>query len=75
VFAAFFSRIYDILSIRTFGSSAAGFKPWFPKTAVLGGLLASLFFVVTISFMITTTGIGEASAGGFPSDRPTDSSW
>jgi hypothetical protein len=25
-----------------------------------------LFFVVTISFMITTTGIGEASAGGFP---------
>jgi hypothetical protein len=28
--------------------------------------VASLFFVVTISFMITTTGIGEASAGGFP---------
>jgi uncharacterized membrane protein YkgB len=36
------------------------------RGAVLGGLLASLFFVVTISFMITTPGIGEASAGGFP---------
>ena len=34
-------------------------KPWFPKAAVIGGLLAALFFVVTISFMITTSGIGE----------------
>ncbi|MGV0768302.1 DUF417 family protein, partial [Mycolicibacterium sp. XJ647] len=40
--------------------------PWFPKAAVLGGLIASLFFVTTLSTMITTPGIGEASAGGFP---------
>ena len=37
-----------------------------PEGSLLDGLLAPLFFVVTISFMITTPGIGEASAGGFP---------
>ena len=31
-----------------------------------GGIFASLFFVTTLSFMITTPGTGEASAGGFP---------
>jgi uncharacterized membrane protein YkgB len=73
VFAAFFSWIYHLMSISTFGRFLGSFellaaallalKPWFPKAAgaaVLGGLLASLFFVVTISFMITTPGIGEA---------------
>ena len=52
------------MSISTFGRFLGSFellaaallalKPWFPKVAVLGGLLASLIFVVTISFMITT---------------------
>jgi uncharacterized membrane protein YkgB len=41
-------------------------KPWSPKAAVVGGMLAALFFVGTLSFMITTPGIGEESAGGFP---------
>jgi uncharacterized membrane protein YkgB len=64
------------MSIRTFGrllgslelftAALLALKPWFPKASVLGGLIASLFFVNTLSFMITTPGIGEASAGGFP---------
>ena len=72
----FMSWIYDIMSISTFGRLLGSFelftavllalKPWYPKPAILGGLLASLFFVTTLSFMITTPGIGEASAGGFP---------
>ncbi len=33
---------------------------------MVGGIVASLFFVITLSFMITTPGVGEASAGGFP---------
>jgi uncharacterized membrane protein YkgB len=33
---------------------------------VVGGIIASLFFVTTLSFMVTTPGVGEASAGGFP---------
>jgi uncharacterized membrane protein YkgB len=72
----FESWIYHIMSISTFGRLLGSFellaaallalKPWFPKASILGGLLASLFFLNTLSFMITTPGIGEASAGGFP---------
>jgi uncharacterized membrane protein YkgB len=72
----FESWIFDIMSIRTFGrllgslelftAVLIALKPWFPKASVLGGLMSSLFFVNTLSFMITTPDIGEASAGGFP---------
>jgi uncharacterized membrane protein YkgB len=72
----FMSWIYDIISIRAWGrlngsielltAALLAVKPWFPKASVLGGIFASLFFVTTLSFMITTPGIGEASAGGFP---------
>jgi len=41
-------------------------KPWSPKLSVLGGALALVFFSGTLSFMLSTPGIGEASAGGFP---------
>jgi reactive chlorine resistance protein C len=37
-----------------------------PKAGALGGLFASGTFIVTLSFMFTTPGIFEASAGGFP---------
>ena len=70
------SWIYHIMSISAFGrllglaelltAALLALKPWFPRASILGGLLASLFFVSTLSFMITTPGIGEASAGGFP---------
>jgi uncharacterized membrane protein YkgB len=72
----FMSWLYDFMSIRTFGRLLGSFelltaallalKPWYPKPAILGGLLACLFFLNTLSFMITTPGIGEATAGGFP---------
>jgi uncharacterized membrane protein YkgB len=70
------SWIYHIMSISAFGrilgsvelvtAALLALKPWFPKASVLGGLFASLFFLNTLSFMITTPGIGEASAGGLP---------
>jgi uncharacterized membrane protein YkgB len=72
----FMSWIYDIMSVSAWGrvngtielitAVLLAVKPWFPKASVVGGILASLFFVVTLSFMITTPGISEASAGGFP---------
>jgi reactive chlorine resistance protein C len=72
----FLSWMYDIMSIDTFGrlngsvelitAALLAVKPWFPKASVVGGIFASLFFVITLSFMITTPGVGEASAGGFP---------
>lgn len=67
---------YNIMSIDAFGrlngsielatAALLAVKPWFPKASILGGIFASLFFVTTLSFMITTPGVGEASAGGFP---------
>jgi uncharacterized membrane protein YkgB len=70
------SWVYDIMSIDAFGrlngsielitAALLAVKPWFPKVSVVGGIFASLFFVTTLSFMITTPGVGEASAGGFP---------
>jgi reactive chlorine resistance protein C len=72
----YMSWLYDIMSISTFGRFLGSFelltalllalKPWFPKASVLGGIFATLFFVNTIGFMITTPEVGEASAGGFP---------
>ena len=72
----FESWIYDYISISAFGRFLGSFelfaavlialKPWYPKASVLGGLLSSLFFLNTLSFMITTPEVGEASAGGFP---------
>lgn len=41
-------------------------KPWFPAVSVVGSLLAILLFVSTLTFLFTTPGVGEASAGGFP---------
>lgn len=72
----FMSWVYDLISISAWGrfngtvelitAILLAVKPWFPKASVLGGILASLFFVVTLSFMFTTPDISEASAGGFP---------
>jgi len=72
----FLSWVYNIMSIDAFGrwngsielttAALLALKPWFPKASVVGGIFASLFFVTTLSFMITTPGVGEASAGGFP---------
>jgi reactive chlorine resistance protein C len=70
------SWIYDIMSIRAFGrflgpveiitAVLIALKPWYPKASVLGGLLAVFFFLSTLSTMVTTPGVAEASAGGFP---------
>ena len=67
---------YNTMSISAFGrllglaelltAALLALKPWFPKASILGGLLASLFFMSTLSFMVTTPDVGEASAGGFP---------
>jgi reactive chlorine resistance protein C len=70
------SWVYNIMSVDAFGrlngsielivAALLAVKPWFPKASVVGGIFASLFFVTTLSFMITTPGVSEASAGGFP---------
>jgi reactive chlorine resistance protein C len=72
----FMSWIYDVMSVTTFstllgvveGSAAVLLlvKPWWPRLSAVGSLIAVGLFVATISFLFTTPGVGEASAGGFP---------
>lgn len=72
----FMGWLYDIFSVRTFSSLLGVFelaaavllavKPWWPKVSIGGSVLAILLFVATISFLFTTPGVFEASAGGFP---------
>ena len=72
----FMSWLYDIFSVHTFSALLGVFeltaaallavKPWWPRLSVIGSLMAILLFVATLSFLITTPGVTEASAGGFP---------
>jgi reactive chlorine resistance protein C len=72
----FMGWLYGVFSVETF-SMVLGVvelvtavllvvKPWFPAVSLVGSVLAIVLFVSTLSFMVTTLGVGEASAGGFP---------
>ncbi|GAA1206581.1 DUF417 family protein [Pseudonocardia alaniniphila] len=41
-----------------------------PRSSVVGSVLATLVFLSTLSFLFTTPGVGDASAGGFPALSP-----
>lgn len=72
----FMGWIYRLLSIDDFSMMLGiveivtalllAVKPWFPAISLIGSLVAVLLFVSTLSFLVTTPGVGEASAGGFP---------
>ena len=72
----FMSWVYDVFSVTTFSAmlgvvevTAAvllAVKPWWPKVSAVGSVIAIGLFVATLSFLFTTPGIGEESAGGFP---------
>lgn len=68
--------LYGIFSVTMFSALLGVFelaaaallavKPWWPGVSILGSLLAIVLFVATISFLFTTPGVTEATAGGFP---------
>lgn len=72
----FMGWLYEIFSVTTFSAllgvvevGAAvliAVKPWWPTVSAIGSVVAVGLFVATISFLFTTPGIGEESAGGFP---------
>jgi reactive chlorine resistance protein C len=72
----FMGWLYDIFSVYTFSALLGVFelaaaallavKPWWPRVSVFGSMLAIMLFLATISFMVTTPGVFEASQGGFP---------
>ncbi len=75
-YSPFLGWVYHFMSISAFGrvlgttelvtAALLALKPWYPKASVVGGVLATAFFIGTLSFMVSTPGIGEPTAGGFP---------
>jgi reactive chlorine resistance protein C len=70
------SWVYGVMSVRAF-SAVLGVvevavalliaaRPFSPRASVLGSALAVGMFLTTLSFMITTPGVWEPTAGGFP---------
>lgn len=68
--------LYGVFSVTTFSALLGVFelaaaallavKPWWPTVSALGSVLAIVLFTGTISFLFTTPGVTEATAGGFP---------
>ena len=70
------SWVYGLMSVRGF-SAVLGVvevaialliaaRPFLPRACVVGSALAVGMFLTTLSFLITTPGVWEASLGGFP---------
>ena len=70
------SWVYEFLSVRGF-SAVLGVvevaiailiaaRPFSPRASALGSALAVGMFLTTLSFLVTTPGVWEPSAGGFP---------
>lgn len=70
------SWVYDILPVTAFSAllgllelataALLAVKPWLPRISAVGSVVAVGLFTATLSFLFTTPGVGEASAGGFP---------
>jgi uncharacterized membrane protein YkgB len=70
------SWVYGSLSVRAFSvvvgvvevaiAILISARPYSPRASALGSALAVGMFLTTLSFLITTPGVWEPSAGGFP---------
>jgi uncharacterized membrane protein YkgB len=59
-----FSAVLGVVEVAVALLIAA--RPFSPRAAVLGSALAIGMFLTTLSFLVTTPGVWEPSAGGFP---------
>src|SRR5215470_9017770 len=70
------SWVYGPLSVRGFSAMLGvvevavavliATRPFSPRASALGSALAVGMFLTTLSFLTTTPGVWEPSAGGFP---------
>jgi len=70
------SWVYEFMSVRAFAAvlgvvevSVAlliAARPFSPRAATVGSALGVGMFLTTLSFLLTTPGVWEPSAGGFP---------
>jgi uncharacterized membrane protein YkgB len=68
--------VYGFLSVRGFSAGLGivevavalliAARPLSPRASTLGSALAVGMFLTTLSFLVTTPGVWEPSAGGFP---------
>jgi uncharacterized membrane protein YkgB len=59
-----FSAVLGVIEVATAVLIAA--RPFSPRASAVGSALAVGMFLTTLSFLITTPGVWEPSAGGFP---------
>lgn len=72
----FMGWLYSVFSVQTFSTMLGVLevvtalliiaKPRFAALSAFGSAVAVLLFASTLSFLFTTPGVGESSAGGFP---------
>ena len=70
------SWVYDVFSVTAFSSLLGvveittavllAVAPWWPRVSAIGSVLAVGLFTATLTFLFSTPGVFEASAGGFP---------
>jgi uncharacterized membrane protein YkgB len=61
----------DVLgAVEIIASLLIALGPWLPRSSAIGSALASLLFLTTLSFLFTTPGVGDPTAGGFPALSP-----
>jgi reactive chlorine resistance protein C len=70
------SWVYGLMSVRGFSAMLGvievavailiAARPLSPRASALGSALAVGMFLTTLSFLVTTPGVWEPSAGGFP---------
>jgi uncharacterized membrane protein YkgB len=72
----FISWVYGPMSVRGFSAALGAVevaialliaaRPLSPRASAVGSALAVGMFLTTLSFLLTTPGVWEPSAGGFP---------
>ena len=70
------SWVYEVLSVRQFSAvlgvievavaTLIALRPLSPRASAVGSALAVGMFLTTLSFLFSTPGVWEPSAGGFP---------
>jgi uncharacterized membrane protein YkgB len=70
------SWVYGLMSVRGFSAVLGtvevaiailiAIRPLAPRASAIGSALAIGMFLTTLSFLVTTPGVWEPSAGGFP---------
>jgi uncharacterized membrane protein YkgB len=70
------SWAYGLMSVRGFSAMLGVIevaiavlivvRPYWPRASILGSALAIGMFLTTLSFLVTTPGVWEPTAGGFP---------